>query len=269
MTETLATATGAKPSFSQSAQQRSFFDTFGYLHLPGALVDETVWIRAEFESVFSASGIEHDGSARSFIGRFVDASERLCTLVDHPVVQGVLEGLLGADANYLGSDGNYYTGDTGWHPDGDHRVGTYLKIAMYLEPLDGGNGALRVIPGSHRVDSLDWEARQAGQSEVVWGMSGNVVPAVALESRPGDLVIFNHNIMHSSWGGSGKRPMFTMNWGAQATTDAETAELQMYMRDHMGGFSERAYGTTMLATAGPERMRHLKQVLANEHVMAG
>ena len=44
-------------------------------------------------------------------------------------------------------------GDSPWHSDwrraGDYRV---LKIAFYLDPVDRDSGALRVIPGSHRLD---------------------------------------------------------------------------------------------------------------------
>jgi len=248
--------------------QRRFFDTFGFLRLPAALSDDLSWIRSEFEEIFEASGIVHDGSQRSCIVPLIDASARLCGLLDHPAVACVVKGLLGEDANYLGSDGNYYTGDTGWHADGQHQVGTFLKIALYLDPVDAGSGALRVIPGSHRVESLEWSARDAYDAEQLWGVAGPDVPSVVLASQPGDAVVFNHNIMHSAWGGSTRRPMFTMNWSARATTEAEVAELRHYLGAHLAPHGDQPYGPLMLETADASRMRHLDQVLAHKSVMA-
>jgi hypothetical protein len=45
-------------------------------------------------------------------------------------------------------------GNTSWHPDFERDVGEFgqcdgLVMAVYLEPLDGSSGALRVLPGSH------------------------------------------------------------------------------------------------------------------------
>jgi hypothetical protein len=121
-------------------QQQQFFDTFGYLVLPGLLADEIAWVSAEFEAVWRDRGVIHDGTQRSCIVPFIDQRERLCTLLDHPGIAALVAGLLGEDANYLGGDGNFYTGDTGWHSDGFHRVGRYLKVAIYLDPVTRDSG---------------------------------------------------------------------------------------------------------------------------------
>ena len=42
-------------------QQKQFFETFGYLILPGLVRDEIGWITNEFESVFQERGARHDG----------------------------------------------------------------------------------------------------------------------------------------------------------------------------------------------------------------
>ena len=51
------------------------------------------------------------------------------------------------------------------------------------------------------------------------------VPCVALETQPGDLVAFNHNLMHASFGGGTRRRMFTLNFCRQATTPEQVWEL--------------------------------------------
>src|SRR5437868_633252 len=42
-----------------------------------------------------------------------------------------------------------YSGDTSWHTDSAIPISS-VGFAAYLEPLGADNGALRVLPGSHR-----------------------------------------------------------------------------------------------------------------------
>ena len=248
--------------------QARFFEAFGYLILPNSLKTDIDWITEEFEQTFLDRGIEHDGTRRSAIVPFLDVRERMCSLIDHPVIQSVLTCLAGVDANYIGSDGNYYSGDTKWHSDGAHAVGTYLKIAVYLDPVTRESGALRVIPGSHRAEAHGWEARQARDSLDLWGIPGRDVPCTVLESQPGDLVVFNHNLMHSAWGGGKRRRMFTINIASRATAPEELEELRSYISNLAVFWNDTVYGEHMLSTAGPSRLRHLQQVVENQHHLA-
>src|ERR1022692_2320484 len=114
-----------------NSQQKQFFETFGYVVLPGLVKDEIDWIIPEFEAVFTDRGIHHDGTKRSVVVPFIDQREKLCTLLDHPSVVAAASNLMGEDFNYIAGDGNYYTGDTGWHSDGYHEVGLFVKVAFY------------------------------------------------------------------------------------------------------------------------------------------
>jgi hypothetical protein len=248
--------------------QRQFFDTFGYLHLPGLMADRVDWITAEFEEVWSERAVEHDEGKRSCIVPFIDQRESFCTLLDDPRIEAIIDGLLGPDANYLSGDGNYYTGDTSWHPDGAWPLGRFLKVAFYLDPVGRETGCLRVIPGSHRVNEPLWQAREAGQSLELWGIEGHEVPSVALESVPGDVVAFNHNMMHASFGGSTRRRMFTLNFNARCETDAEIEQLETYINSYARFWIDHVHSETMRSTASPSRMRHLQQVIQHEGGLA-
>ena len=127
--------------------------------------------------------------------------------------------ILGDDYNYESSDGNYYVGDTKWHSDKEplDPIASF-KIAFYLDPVTRDTGCLRVIPGSafggdpfaaalHEAVPFTTNSRP----EEFWGVSGSEVPAYAIESIPGDMLLFNHRIKHSSWGGGDRRRMFTLN----------------------------------------------------------
>lgn len=248
-----------------SQQQVDFFNTFGFIVLPGLMADSIDWITEEFEAVFTDRGIIHDGTKRSCVVPFIDQRVRLATLLDDPRIAGVAASLLGDDFNYLNGDGNYYTGDTRWHSDGFHDVGKYVKIAFYLDPVQRETGALRVIPGSHLPNMrATWDATKAVESEELWGIEMKDVPAVALESNPGDVVAFNHNLMHAAFGGSTVRRMFTLNLCQHVKTDEEIADLKNFIAGSARFWIDSSHSDIMKETASAERMSHLQQVIDNE-----
>ena len=187
-------------------QQLAFYDTFGYLGFPGLLNDRIDEIISDYEEVWARHGgghhgRPHDGKARSCIVQFIDLHDRLSTLLDDKRITGIASSLLGDDFNYMGSDGNYYAGDTRWHSDGRHVDIKHIKIAFYLDELTRDTGCLRVIPGSHKMDDVYADALQQhiGESSSLWGTDGPDIPAVALETTPGDIVCFNHNTKHAAF----------------------------------------------------------------------
>ncbi len=264
-----------------TSQQLAFMETFGYLVFPGLLSDRIERIIEEFETVFAArggghNGKPHDGTARSCILPFVDQTDYLASLLDDPRINGIFTSLLGEDYNYLGSDGNFYVGDTNWHSDTDWsgkmrgkppRI--FYKLAFYLDPVTATSGALRVIPGSqHYGDQFAemLQGRLRGAAETL-GIAGHQVPAIALESNPGDVVVFNQNTKHSTWGGSNRRRMFTIN----CTAHYSEPEIPL-LRNEVAAFArfwvDSVYGEAMLRSAGTERMVHLQQALSQQSHLA-
>jgi len=248
-------------------EQKRFFDEFGFLQLPGLLSDRIESVIADFENVFiehggGHNGSGHDGKARSCIPRFVDESEGLSSLLDDPRIAGIAAGLLGENWNYIGSDGNFYVGDTPWHTDGWHAVGKYIKFAFYLDHVTRDTGALRVIPGSHRVDG-NGESPFGGMRNPTqnYAMEGRAVPAHALETTPGDVAVFNHNIFHSAWGGNARRRMFTLNLCDHADNQTKIKDLEECVAGGARFWINEPFGAKMLRTASDERMKHLQQVL--------
>ena len=260
--------------------QLAHIDLFGYLVFPGLVSDRIDRIVEEFERTFADHdgryGAAHDGTARSCILPFIDQTEYLASLIDDPRVDGIFTSLLGADYNYLGSDGNFYVGSTNWHSDTDWSgksrgkpPRTFYKMALYLDPVTATSGALRVIPGSHRYgDSFAEDLQNAlRNSQDGLGLSGDNVPAIALESNPGDVVVFNQTTKHSSWGGSRRRRMFTIN----ATAHYSDADLPL-LRNEVGSFArfwpDSVYGEAMLRTASPQRLVHMQQALGQQDHLA-
>lgn len=260
--------------FKLTEHQLAFFETFGYLAFPGLLKDCIHEIIEAFEEVWASRGYTHngkphDGTKRSCIVPFPDQHPRLCEVLDDPRIDAIASGLLGDDYNFMPSDGNYYAGDTGWHSDGGNFVVRQIKIAYYLDPLTRDTGCLRVIPGSHLLGDNYAEALSKGvrNSQENWGIHGREVPCQALETEPGDVVVFNHRTKHAAFGGSGWRRMFTMNL-CQRVPDDHLQELRDYLNGVARFWVDRAYGELMMSTAGPKRMRHLEQVMANDGHLA-
>ncbi len=256
-------------------KQMTFFDTFGYLYFPGLLTGNIQKIVEEFESVWTShggghNGKPHDDTSRSCIFPFPDQSEYLSSFLDDPRIHDIAASICGEDFNYTSGDGNFYAGDTPWHSDGyaSTRV-LSIKIAFYLDPLTHDTGALRVIPGSHRAgetyaDAIEHSIRK---SREIWGLHGNEIPAKALETVPGDIVVFNHNLKHAAFGGSEKRRMYTMNFSRRYPDD-RLEELRAALGGEARFWIDRIHGDAMLHTAGPERMVHLEQVMANDTHLA-
>ena len=254
-------------SFQLTPHQIQFMDTFGYLHLPGLLNDRIEEIDEAFEELLRLHGSDnHDGQSRFYMVPFLNHSEYLCTLLDDERIDGIAAELLGESYQFWCSDGNYYAGNTGWHSDTAWPEPIrYYKMAFYLEPLTRDSGAVRVIPGSHKYGDEYAEAlqQQVRKTEQSWSIHGHEVPAVAVETEPGDVVVFNQGTKHSSWGGGQWRRMFTLN-----CTCRYSREQLPLMRAEISKFSrfwvDSVYGEAMLKSAGPGRMRHLEQVLANQ-----
>lgn len=243
------------------AQQRDFFETFGFLKLPGLLSAEIAAITAEFEAVFPQLGRRHDGTKQTSIAPFVDHRPALCALLDHPAIVAAAGNLLGPDFNYVGSDGNYFTGRTTWHRDTELPSNAFIKVAFYLDAVGPENGCLRVMPGSHLKDSLrEWREETMRDAENRWGQPQDALPSVPLTSNPGDVLMFNHRLMHASFGGSQARRMFTLNLSRRARTPVEIDDLVSYADTHGGDHNRPSpYGPVMLETANAARQVHLEQ----------
>jgi hypothetical protein len=250
------------------------FKTFGYLGVPKVFPqDDVQWIIEEFETAIRRNGgVNHNGGKRTAFGAPAEQTPKLLSLLTDPRVTGILGSLIGDDYNYCSGDGNYYSGDTGWHPDGDWNRLFAVKLAFYLDPVSKDTGCLRVIPGSHDPNHLlrknykNWHTPfDPNKSMELYGIHPRDYPGnVALETTPGDLVIFNHDTWHAAFGGSNRRRMFTMNCTIRAKTDEEMELLRKYLGVHSAGGAKIDTGAGMylldtVTDAPAERWIHLEQ----------
>jgi hypothetical protein len=250
-----------------TSEQLAFFRAFGYLALPGLVAHRIAGIVSEFEEVWRREGGGHAGRAhdptkRSCLGGFIDRSGPLATLLDDPAITDVAESLMGEDFNYTGSDGNLYAGDTPWHSDGWHDEVLNVKFAFYLDPVDRDSGCLRVIPGSHLPGPFAEGIRDKLRG---FGVAADRLPDQALASRPGDVLVFNHNIQHASFRGTGRRRMFTMNM-SERIPERLVPKLREDLLGAVRFWVDEAYlgaDAPMRRDADAKRMRRLQQIIDN------
>jgi len=266
-----------------TVQHVRFFETFGFLYLPGLFADSIEKIIASFEEVWAANGEGHNGKphdqkARSVLVRFIDQHDNLRTLLVDPRIEGIAASLVGEDFNYMGSDGNYYVGDSRWHSDDWDKDIRHIKFLFYLDPLTRDTGALRVLPGSHKIGDayaeglrtlsiVDEEFKTSEQTEIHFGVRARDIPAVALEAQPSDVIVIDHGCKHSSFGGGLYRRMFSILCSQRYPTDY-IAELRKYLGTYARFWIDRAYDKQMIDTARPQRRIHLEQVMANDDHLA-
>ena len=247
-----------------TAADFAHLETFGFVVFPGLLSGHLDVVNQAFETVIQRyGGRDHDGSKRTIAGQFADQHATLAGLLDIPLFDELAAHVCGPAYNYTGSDGNYYAGDTHWHADNRDRERPRLKIAFYLDRVGLHSGALRVIPGSHRLGEPFADAVQSAieRCAELWGVEPSRVPAVALESEPGDVVAFNQYLLHSSFEGSSRRRMFTINFSPtfRASDGPEVWDREL---GHPVGLRTNPmfYDEVLLRTAPPRRLQHLKQI---------
>ena len=249
--------------------QINFFKTFGFILLKGLFLDKIEDIINSFEEVFEQQTKKQKrdpfNNERKCIPQFIDSNEYLASLIDDERIINIGECILGENFNYMGSDGNYYNSNTNWHSDGWGSNILHIKLAFYLDHLKQNKGCLKVLPGSHLIkdtysNNLDISFKKKNS---YLNKLGAEVPGISIETKPGDLIFFNHNLKHSSYGGGKNRRMFTINL-SQRYPDENLRDLKDYINKGSRFWIDRAYGDIMINTESKKRMKHLVQVLENE-----
>jgi ectoine hydroxylase-related dioxygenase (phytanoyl-CoA dioxygenase family) len=141
-----------------------------------------------------------------------------------------------------------------------------MKFAFYLDPLTPETGALRIVPGSHHAGDAFATELQSGLRDPLehLGVQPCDIPAVALSTKPGDVVAFDHRIKHASFGGGPARRMFAMNFFARCDTE-RTRELTARLFRMYGTQGMEYFFTANVTDGAPvERMRRLEPALQFE-----
>ena len=218
--------------------QVAHFQTFGLVILRHVFdAEEVSIIRREVDEIFAE---DRNGgpvtNTTQYVQPFFERKPYLSTLVDDDRIYEIGVDLLGSDFILDQTEGRLRAGDTPWHGAGraEHELRT-VKINFYTGELTKDTGALRFVPGSHKASDPDlYEVlRENNDDPDYWpfGMKPSEIPCYAAESRPGDLVIFTENTLHSSFGGRPGRNQNAINFMENPKTDEHVAHIKsLYKR---------------------------------------
>lgn len=213
--------------------QIAHFETFGFLVFKQLFTQEEATImKREADDIFDRFRTDNafEGHQWEAVQPFFERKTFLSTIPDDDRIYNIGVDLLGPDFLLAGTEGNLQMGDTPWHG-GIPKVGypSHIKIAFYPETLTRETGCLRVVPGSHNVYSPDLLAvlrdRNYQANFRPFGIMPSDVPSFAIESRPGDVVVFTENVLHASFGGPDGRHQHAVNFMANPKTDTEVASV--------------------------------------------
>ena len=200
------------------------FKVFGFLVLKGILTPlDMKKAYDEFEIGLSKSRKSAEGLSISHHLNWSNLgpdTPLLASLLEDERFFSTAQQILGKDAVGLASNGNSFDSDrTEWHPDVGNPDWNGIKFAFYLQPVGRNSGALRLVPGSHRepflsdFNKIRLKGSEKGTIDGI-GLSVEEVPCFAAESETGDVVLFDNNIWHASYGGGIDRRMCSLGYFA-------------------------------------------------------
>jgi hypothetical protein len=224
-----------------SDRQIDYFHTFGFLVLRQHLDPDTVdrLSREIDRALHDAFGpdvlADRSNPGGGIPGHYLPtmgaATPVSRSLVEDERLVGVAQALLGADVLPTYAESILYYAQTPLHCD-DGLGLTSVKFVAYLEPLDAGSGALRLLGGSHHPGFAralrGWQDRYHPDSDAALRRQFEELPCTIAETRPGDLIAFDQHVWHGSSNGRDRR-QWTVTY--LKDTPEEAAALSRWVAD--------------------------------------
>ena len=233
-----------------TAQQKHEFETFGFLLLKGLIPSDEMrlYIDAFDETMTKANG--------GVLWQHAPKLHYVTPFYRHN--PAVYHRLLDEDFVFLAAAAHHRWGGTGWHHDSVAPEGlTHLKVVFYLQPVRADTGCLRVLPGTHFLplrERMELWYEQHGNTMGSGAKESDTIDwpaAIALESDPGDAVIFNVKVYHAAVGDRADRRAIYINY----IQKPRTSEQEEYITSDYD--AQPVYTPELFEDATPKRMRML------------
>jgi ectoine hydroxylase-related dioxygenase (phytanoyl-CoA dioxygenase family) len=244
-------------------QQKHEFETFGFLLLKDLIPPDEMrlYIDAFDETMTKANGgvrWQHAPKNHTVIPFYRHNPAVYHHLLDDEKLSAAVGDLLGEDFVFLAAEGHRRWGGSGWHHDSVAPDGlTHLKVVFYLQPVRADTGCLRVLPGTHFPPMRErmelWYERH-GNTIVSEAKESDTIAwpaAIALESDPGDAVIFDVKVYHGAVGNSADRRAIYINY----IEKPRTPDQEEYITSDYD--AQPLYTPELFEDATPKRMRML------------
>ncbi len=242
MAEQSADHTIAQPEPGLTPRQIAFFQQYGYVKIPGLFdAREMEQFTSGFEDAFARHLNAEDSEVlmhiqnsplhvaerpenrkeRFILPNITEYSSLLAPLSRDPRITAIGRSLVGDQGQLICTDGSIYYCSTSWHYDffNDPFEKTTLKFSLYLEPLRYDSGAIRFMPGTHMDNEYSRTLRRVfnfmgdESPEETFGVKPEDAPSVAVETDPGDLLVWDFKTMHATFHGKARRRQIGLNFG--------------------------------------------------------
>lgn len=219
------------------AEAARAFHTFGFLVLHEFFAPFP--LAAEIDAVLQDGRTQEDSQSGEIRFQYVPMMTArtpvsLALLDRLAEIAGIL---LGNPVLPTRAKGVRYSGNTPWHVDSCSPLASIGCLA-YLEAINADSGALRVLPGSHRPEYAQ-ALRRLGAD----GRQALELPAHVIATAPGDMILLDEHLYHSSCGG-GLRRQWRVDY-VSAPEDADQAVTAyfaaIYPPDWDGGYDVDRY----------------------------
>src|SRR3954447_4080359 len=248
---------------TSEAQLRRRFEQEGYIVVPGLLKpDEVDRYKTELQrlSGLDDSSFDIDPERRKSWTKpdGVTTEPAFWPLITDERLTSVMRALLGPDARYTQhSDLHVHHGDPGWHRDSaDRQYGigrdwdetrapyAVARVAIYLQPFEQSRSKLGVIPGTHKREPALADKQRAVMDLIVSRLRPKkkrpLTPPFLtrrpkwIATNPGDCVIFNQRLYHSSSLAYGPKYSLFMSYGRENEHSVNHRRYYMFERPDAG-----------------------------------
>ena len=237
-------------------EQINFFNEFGFLVFRQLFsLEEMETIGSEAEVALNEVYQGREGGPQgSWVPLLGPSTPFNASLLEDKRFYSIATQLFDESIIGLNTDMLWWQANTKWHRDLDVPGNTGLKFIYYLDALQAENGSLRVVPGSHiephhtnipeieplRLTPKDEDYMQ--KVRVLKIQPGEcMLPSVAVESEPGDVIAFAMPLLHASFGGAPNRRFgATVYWAPSKTpeqADARRKEARTIHSNHYRMFN--------------------------------
>ena len=133
--------------------QLAHFNVFGFVPLRGLISQDEIntfneEIQLKLESTLRYTGPREEVKYCSWSSLGAQ-TPLLASLIEDERFLSIAEQILGENCIGRSCNSGSYINNTNWHPDCSDFNVRMIKFPIYLQSLNGDNGALRFIAGSH------------------------------------------------------------------------------------------------------------------------
>ena len=247
--------------------EASHFRVFGYVVVRGCVdSDHVERLRQAFNREIASNPRikEREPGGTRTLGPFAETDDAFAELIEHPKLMEAMRDIDGAEFLYFGEDMNSFVGDTQWHCDffPPHHESRPAKAIYYLDEMLGGDGALDLIPGTNNPDFAGYIFRNFGSyGDDSGGPRLNMdpldIPAVAIETVPGDVVLWENRMWHHAARRRDGKPRRMLAYSYYRDPKGDPVE-EKYIRNTIASQLERSdrksvYSPAMMEKGGPAR----------------